>query len=175
MSEEIRVRQPQAQPVRAEGAAPEVKQKASMLPWVILGVVVLIVVVLGVVFRNQLFKSNAGENNGQAATGNTKTYQAVFLTNGQVYFGNMGKDDNEYMTLTDIYYLQVGPQQGSGTDANAQQSISLVKLGQELHGPKDEMHISKSQILFYEDLRNDGNVVTAILKDKADKAAAPAK
>jgi hypothetical protein len=80
--------------------------------------------------------------------------------------------------LTDIYYLQVGPQQGSATAPNQpsttpQQQISLVKLGNELHGPVDEMHISRAQILFYEDLKTDGQVVTAILKDKA--SASPAK
>jgi hypothetical protein len=37
------------------------------------------------------------------------------------------------------------------------------------------MHINKDQVLFYEDLKQDGSVVSAILKDKTDKAAAPAK
>ena len=174
MSEEIKVRQtpPQTMPM-----AQEVKQRAPMLPWVILGVVVIIVVILGFVFRGQLFKSGSGSKGGEAGVmmNDGQKYQAVFLTNGQVYFGKINKQDKEYMTLNDIYYLQVGPQQGSGTNANSQQSISLVKLGNELHGPVDEMHITKTQVLFWEDLKNDGNVVSAILKDKADKAAAGQK
>ena len=116
-----------------------------------------------------------------AATGTTQApsgYQAIFLTNGQVYFGKLTNPDSDYVTLTDIYYLQVGPQQGSGTAAvptttNAQQQISLVKLGNELHGPVDQMHISRAQVLFYEDLKSDGQVVKAILQDKA-AATAPA-
>jgi hypothetical protein len=50
----------------------------------------------------------------------------------------------------------------------------LVKLGNELHGPVDEMHISKAQILFYEDLKTDGQVVKAIQAYKANPAGTPA-
>ena len=100
----------------------------------------------------------------------TSGYQAIFLTNGQVYFGKLTNPDSDYVTLTDIYYLQVGPQQGSATGSAAApsttpaQQISLVKLGNELHGPVDEMHISRAQVLFYEDLKADGQVVKAILQ-----------
>ena len=88
------------------------------------------------------------------------------------------KDKAKEIPLKDIYYLQVGPQQGSGAaTASSSQSITLVKLGQELHGPVDEMHINRSQILFYEDLKSDGQVVKAIVQDKASKTApvVPAK
>src|ERR1035437_84052 len=36
-----------------------------------------------------------------------KQFQAVFLTNGQVYFGKVSHVDNSYVKITDIYYLQV--------------------------------------------------------------------
>lgn len=180
MADEIRVnRQAPAQPAmrqdmmgQGEMAAP---QGGSKMPWVVLAVVVIVLVVLGVLFRNQLFKG-AGSMGGTPAAGSSG-FQAVFLTNGQVYFGKLTNVDGNYPVLTDIYYLQVGPQQGSGTATTApsQQSISLVKLGQELHGPVDEMHISRSQILFYEDLKSDGSVVKAIQAYKANPTGAPAK
>jgi len=44
--------------------------------------------------------------------------------------------------------------QGSG--------FTLVKLGQELHGPEDIMHVNRSQILFYEYLRDDSQLVKTI-------------
>jgi hypothetical protein len=47
---------------------------------------------------------------------------------------------------------------------NTDQGLSLVKLGNELHGPKDEMTINKAHIIFVEDLKADGKVVTAIDK-----------
>ncbi|HSI20579.1 MAG TPA: hypothetical protein VLA04_02645 [Verrucomicrobiae bacterium] len=93
-------------------------------------------------------------------------YSAVFLTNGQVYFGKMyASADN--VDLRDIYYLQVNQQEnlqsGSNSSATEQQpDISLVKLGNELHGPNDRMHINRDQVLFTESLKNDSKVVKAI-------------
>ena len=140
---------------------------SNAMPWVILAVVLLIFVIGGVLFRDRLFPSNANSNTAteqQASSG----YQAVFLTNGQVYFGKLSGLTASYATLKDIYYLQVTnpPIQGQGSQdqaqQQAQQQLSLVKLGQELHGPVDEMHINRDQILFYEDIREDGRVMQAI-------------
>ncbi len=86
------------------------------------------------------------------------------------------------MTLKDIFYLQViqpplqGQQQPGQTAPAAQQpQISLVKLGNELHGPVDEMHMSRTQVLFYEDLKEDSQVVKAIKDYKANpQGTAPA-
>lgn len=94
-----------------------------------------------------------------------KQYQAVFLTNGQVYFGKMSRPDDSYVKLTDIYYLQSQPAQpaaGSNTTTQGQQSLSLAKLGSELHGPEDNMFIANDQVLFWENLKDDGKVVQAI-------------
>jgi len=171
MSEEIRINRP-SQPVQPAMSQPTpvTQKKSSKMPWVILVVVVVVLAVLGVLFRDKLFKGKSAKQAGN--------YQAVFLTNGQVYFGKISGGDNNYVTLKDIYYLQVvqPPLQGQQGDAQThattsqdqQTQISLVKLGQELHGPVDEMHISRSQILFYEDLKNDGKVVEAIKSYQAN-------
>jgi len=91
--------------------------------------------------------------------GGMATYQAVFLTNNQVYFGKLAKQNSQYPVLTDIYYLRVTqPLQPSQPNPN----ISLIKLGDELHGPADKMEINRDQILFVEDLKPDSQVVRAI-------------
>lgn len=88
-------------------------------------------------------------------------WQAVFLSNGQVYFGNISKMSPEIITLEKIYYLQTsGPLQAGG-DQQAQ-DLALVKLGSELHGPTDAMMINRDQILFIETLKSDSKVVKAI-------------
>ena len=93
----------------------------------------------------------------------TKQYQALFLTNGQVYFGHLSGVNNGYVKLTDIYYLQVQQQVQPGTSSsNANPNVSLAKLGNELHGPEDEMYVSREQVLFWENLKNSGKVVQAI-------------
>lgn len=101
-------------------------------------------------------------------------YQAVFLTNGQVYFGKLGVQSPGYYKLTNIYYLQA-TQAATETDANNPQKTSstnsdvqLIKLGNEIHGPEDAMVIAKDQVLFFENLKNDGNVA-ATIKDYVNK------
>lgn len=96
---------------------------------------------------------------------NISDYSAVFLTNGQVYFGKIDRMDAQEVAIRDIYYLQVSPQQGSGTGGaqpTPSPDISLVKLGNELHGPNDRMRINRQQVLFTESLKADSKVVKAI-------------
>ncbi|MCL5667133.1 MAG: hypothetical protein M1383_05190 [Patescibacteria group bacterium] len=174
MSEEIKINRVQssskAEYSPAPAAAEPGKKVSNKVPWIILGVIIVLLVAAGVLFRGKLFGKDGAVQTGAAAS-KPSGYQAVFLTNGQVYFGKLSDVRSNYVTLKDIYYLQVGPQQGSGTgeSSSTQQSISLVKLGSELHGPVDQMHISNNQILFYEDLKSDGQVVKAITQDKASQ------
>ncbi|MDB5187324.1 MAG: hypothetical protein JWM07_796, partial [Candidatus Saccharibacteria bacterium] len=77
----------------------------------------------------------------------------------------------DYLTLTNIYYLQV-QQTVQPADANAavnQGETQLVKLGNELHGPQDSMRISDKQVLFWENLKADSKVSQAISNYKAEK------
>ena len=102
---------------------------------------------------------------------NKSEYQAVFFTNGQVYFGKLQNFDKDSMTLTDIFYLQA---QSTATSSNPQPTsnasdVQLVKLGNEVHGPEDQMVINKSQILFFENLSKTGKVSDSIIKYQQDK------
>lgn len=93
--------------------------------------------------------------------GENTDYYAVFLENSQVYFGKIISRSNEEIVLKDVYYLQAGSE--ANTNLNNQQ-FTLVKLGQELHGPMDEMFINTKSILFYERLRPNSKVVESINK-----------
>lgn len=93
-------------------------------------------------------------------------YQAVFLTNGQVYFGKLAPKQGEYLVLTDIYYLQANKAIQPGAEVE-KQDMALVKLGSELHGPTDRMKINKDQVLFIEDLGETSKVMEAIKSYKA--------
>jgi hypothetical protein len=90
-------------------------------------------------------------------------YQAVFLNNGQVYFGKLSRY-GDYPVLRDVYYLQITQNLQGGESQPS--NVNLVKLGNELHGPMDRMQISRSSILFIEDLKPDSQVVKAIEKMK---------
>jgi hypothetical protein len=101
----------------------------------------------------------------------SKQYQALFLTNGQVYFGHIKNVDSSYVKLNDIYYLQVQQQvqpDQNKSNTSQQPNVSLAKLGSELHGPEDVMYVSRDQVLFWENLKDDGKVAQAI-KDYQSK------
>lgn len=102
-------------------------------------------------------------------------YQAVFFTNGQVYFGKLEKATGDYLKLKDIYYLQSQQAAAEGEEPNPQattsdqNNVQLIKLGDEIHGPEDEMIISKDQVLFYENIKPTGTVAQSIEKSKSAK------
>lgn len=95
--------------------------------------------------------------------GTVGRWQSVFLSNGQVYFGHVVKYSKNEIVLRDIYYLQVNRQiQPKQEGQEAQTELTLVKLGNELHGPVDEMRINRFHVLFIEDLKDNSQVVATI-------------
>ena len=92
--------------------------------------------------------------------------QAVFLANDQVYFGKITEITDDVITMKGIFYLQKGNEQSEAPQnaaSTAQQpNLSLAKLGNELHGPQDQMQINRDQVVFWENLKQDGKVSKAI-------------
>jgi hypothetical protein len=84
-------------------------------------------------------------------------WQAVFLSNNQVYFGKLEENNGKYLTLSNVYYLRTADDLQSGG------ALNLVKLGGELHGPKDPIYIPKESVLFWENMRADSRVVQSIV------------
>lgn len=146
-------------------AQPPMMPKKSGSGGKIIAVVAVIVVILIGLFLVSKYTSwnvlNINKGNPVASG-----WQAVFLSNGQVYFGKVAKQNSETLLLKDIYYLQVAqsPQPAPEGGQQNQQNLSLVKLGNELHGPKDEMFINMDHVLFTESLKSDSRVVDAIVR-----------
>lgn len=94
---------------------------------------------------------------------NASQYQAVFLTNGQVYFGDITRINSDYIKLQNIYYLTQNTTTDSKGNATTSGNYTLVKLGcQQIHDPVDEMIIERSQVSFWENLNSSGKVVGKI-------------
>src|SRR5437868_13414695 len=123
----------------------------------LLVLIALILVVL--VVRTQLFRAGIASLFAPSAAEaiDRNAYQAVFLTNGSTYFGKLQPLGDEWFVLSDVFYL-------SASDPSAPQ---LIKRGSEAQGPKDPMIIPREQVLFIENLRDDGDVVTLIRRFKA--------
>lgn len=136
-----------------------------------LAIVGLIIFVLGATGYLIVVKGGVNSISNRTATGNSadkNQYQAVFLTNGQVYFGKLADNGGNYVKLNDIYYLQTQEkvQPKDSKDTSNQSNLSLIKLGKELHAPSDEMNISRQQVLFWENIQEDGKVGQAIKEYK---------
>lgn len=111
--------------------------------------------------------------NSEAKLVDSSKYQAVFLNNGQVYFGNITKINGDYVKLNNIFYLT----QTSATGANestANSDYTLIKLGcQQIHYPFDQMVVNRSQVTFWENLNKDGKVAQSIAEFKKQNPKGP--
>lgn len=123
-------------------------------------VVVLTVLIVAVIF-SLVTGAGPGRNADEGKFVDDKKFQAVFLNGGQVYFGKVGELNTKYLKLSNIYYLRVNQQVQPGQQGSAN-DISLVKLGCELHGPEDSMLINREQVIFWENLKEDGQVAKAV-------------
>ncbi len=82
-------------------------------------------------------------------------YQAVFLTNGQTYFGQYLDRLGPYVKIENAFYIQQQPKQ---QETQTNPDLKLVRRGSELHQPDPEMLVPKDAILFVEDLQPDSQV-----------------
>lgn len=152
---------PQPAPTTTQRKPIATNNRQSPVKWIVIALVV--VALLALLWFG--WKQMAG------ASGmiDRNKYQAVFLTNGQVYFGKLQNSRGDYLVLNNIFYLQASNAEGENSE-NPQETeadrtsgdVQLIKLGTEVHGPTDEMVISREQVLFFENLKDDGNVSQSI-------------
>ncbi|MEI7522461.1 MAG: hypothetical protein WCJ86_03260 [Candidatus Saccharibacteria bacterium] len=131
----------------------------SLLSLIITGFLILSVIFY-VVTGN-----NIGANNESKYVAGGQ-YQAVFLNGGQVYFGQITSLNTKFLRVQDIYYLRVNQTVQPKAGSTASNDVSLVKLGCELHGPTDAMLINRDQVIFWENLKTDGQVAKAVAEYK---------
>lgn len=133
------------------------RRRPALINFIIRSIIIVVLVMFLILFGSKKVLKLWGVKDIK-----TDSYSAVFLDNNQVYFGLIKKSNLSTVTLTDVYYF--GSRETS--DRRDAEDLSLVKLGTELHGPKDGMKIFFEHILFIETLRDDSRVVEAILEYK---------
>lgn len=129
-------------------------RKPLGLPWLLFLLLVVIVLSAGTYFFQQAWQKHQRK----------QYYQAVFLTNDQVYYGHLRSWSNDQVLLTDVYYAQAA----SDTEVKdaTQPKFLLVKLRDQATGPQDKLFINREHILYVQDLRPDSQIVQVIQSGK---------
>jgi hypothetical protein len=99
-------------------------------------------------------------------------YQAVFMDNGQVFFGRLQNGGGDYPLLKEVYYI--GRQAAQPAQASKENQAPpevkniLIKRGNEWHGP-DYMYINKQHIVVIEPVSPKSRVATLIAEARNQK------
>lgn len=86
-------------------------------------------------------------------------YQAVFLANGQTYFGRYTDRLGPYVKIDDVHYIQTTPPAPGSDDPPEQR---LLRRGGEPHQPLPRVLLPRTAILFIEDLQPSSPIVRFI-------------
>ena len=93
-------------------------------------------------------------------------YKAVFLDNGQIFFGKIEQTGLSYVVLKDVFYVQSQVVQQE-KDKKEVRNI-LIKRGSEWHGP-DLMYINTSHVVVIEPVSPNSRVAQLIKEASAKK------
>jgi hypothetical protein len=98
----------------------------------------------------------------------TTEYQAVFMDNGQVFFGKIENAGGSNPLLRDVYYIgrQASP------DGKEVKNI-LIKRGNEWHGP-EYMYINRQHIVIMEPVAANSRVAQ-LIKEASNQKPQPSQ
>lgn len=140
--------------------------RMTMVKWV-----VVILLVVGGIYLSRMWVA------GTSLPGDLSNdeVKAVFLQNGQVYFGKVTSANKDFLRIETPYYLQTRTVLQEPVEEGAQptkkQQLSLTALGGkglQIHGPEKEMFVLWDKILYIENLREDSEVVK-LIKSSSEK------
>lgn len=169
-------RQPQGQAPRQEpqvSAEPAMEQESPrrpnnkdsrrfLVPAIIAGIVVLLALVSWFVFSGMRSSGTFIESS---------KYQAVFLTNGDRFFGKLERVDDHQLRLTEVFFIESTTEGENPSTQSEQSDESVTRLiplvEQSMYGPEDEMIINQEQVLFFLNLKSDSRVSQLITEYKS--------
>ena len=99
---------------------------------------------------------------------NDDTYQIVTLDNGESYFGRIENVGFKYFKLSDVYYVKYSEAETNSTEGEEQTTpnyeLKLIPLGQnEFYKPETTMMLNRDNIVHWENLQKDSQVMEYIL------------
>jgi|SRR5947209_3155920 len=114
----------------------------------LLALLVLVALALGVA----ALLRDRGSSDTLASAIDPNTFQYVYLTNGESYFGKLSAPGGSYYYMRHVYTLT---SQGAARSGVPLQH-TLVKLTSEIHNPQDLLVISRRQVVYMENLALNG-------------------
>jgi hypothetical protein len=88
---------------------------------------------------------------------------AVYLNNEQIFYGHIASFDSKIIKLRDVYYL-------TSVNVGDQKNTTLVKRGQnEISSPENAFFINRSQVLYFEYMKDDSQILKLIQENEAKK------
>ena len=127
------------------------RQGVSMINTVLIVLIVFIATAAG------FFTISTLKHNSFSAS-----FQVVVLDTGEVFFGTVKKNSKSAIELSNVYYLPIDASDLFSPQFNSNELFSVIKIGNELHGPEDSMFITKEHIVFMQNLKEDSRIVSAI-------------
>jgi len=128
-----------------------IEEQQLKRPAIIFGILLFVSLIanawLGYMVHNQKGKSSSREI--QAKTIKSDGYQAIFLSNGQVYFGKLAMLTEGLYKLTNVRYMDTA-------------SSRMLRVIDAAHSPEDLMVIPASQVLFWENLNSNGQTARSL-------------
>jgi len=118
---------------------------------ILLAIVIILLIALGVVVYWQ-------------RSGFEKSYWAVYLGTGDLYFGKLSSFPK--LSLSDVWFLQRNPQ-------DTQNPLSLTKFGNAFWGPEDKIYLNEKNVVWKTKLKEDSQVVQFIKNPQAQTQSQP--
>lgn len=141
------------------------KEKRSFKRFIMPLVIVILVVIVGI---GGWMLWSLSQNKDSAI--NKNEYQAVFLTNGQVYVGNLAPYNDTYFQVTNVFVAASITSKSSTTSqdasANANDTTQLAKITSGALAPHDAIYVMRNQVLYFENLQPNGKAAQLIKQYK---------
>jgi len=132
-----------------------------------MGIRFVLVLILSLVLSGCTDKLSAPPAKDRPGITLLSEYHAVFLDNGQAFFGKLENADADYPVLKDVFYIQ----RLVNKDTNEVKN-TLIKRGSEWHGP-DMMYVNSRHIVLIEPVNPNSRV--SLLIAEAKKGGGEAK
>lgn len=97
-------------------------------------------------------------------------YQAVFLSNGNTFFGKLETVGSSQLKLSEVFYPESSATAGEDDQLENpdENTTRLIPFREHMYGPEDEMMFDRSQLVFFMNLKSDGQV-SNLIKEYQDK------